>query len=48
MAPPVELSCSIEDLPDEVIEYILKLISPYADFTACTRFTVIFRIFIQI
>lgn len=27
----------IESLPEEVLEYIFKLISPYGDFTACSR-----------
>ena len=35
--PPAATDCGIEDLPDEVIEYILKLVSPYADFSACAR-----------
>ena len=28
----------IESLPEEVLEYIFKLISPYGDFTACSRY----------
>ena len=42
--PPAATDCGIEDLPDEVIEYILKLVSPYADFSACARCCVQIRL----
>ena len=30
-------TANVSELPDEVLEYIFKLISPYADFRACYR-----------
>ena len=27
----------INDLPDEILEYIIKLVSPYQDFRSCSR-----------
>ena len=27
----------IDHLPDEILEYILKLVSPYQDFRSCSR-----------
>ena len=30
-------SGSIQNIPDEVLEYIFKLISPYQDFRSCAR-----------
>ena len=32
-----EGSGHIDQLPNEILEYIFKLISPYADFSACYR-----------
>lgn len=34
---------SLDDLPDEVLEYIFKLVSPYADYTACYRYNQSFK-----
>lgn len=31
----VEYSCSVNDLPDEVLEYILSLLPPYKDLEQC-------------
>ena len=33
----VVYTVNVSELPDEVLEYIFKLISPYADFQSCYR-----------